>query len=85
MSFLAQPLDHLLQLASVRRPVDIAGQGGRRAHRGLASARTGGDRGKERRWCVLPDGLRAGGLTPGLGMPQGGISVEVEQLGAGLG
>eukprot|EP00964_Phaeocystis_antarctica_P077597 scaffold48181_cov63-Phaeocystis_antarctica.AAC.6 len=61
---LAQPLDHLLQLASPGRVVDLAGQRGGRAHRGLASVRWGGRRNCSRRGCcVLPGELRGGRLA----------------------
>eukprot|EP00964_Phaeocystis_antarctica_P019301 scaffold10665_cov67-Phaeocystis_antarctica.AAC.4 len=86
---LAQPVGHLLQLASPGRVVDLEMQrGGRRAHRGLAIVRWGGRRGGGRlRWrrCVLPDEPRGGRLALGSGVMQGGVAVAVEQLGVGLG
>eukprot|EP00964_Phaeocystis_antarctica_P150737 scaffold118225_cov60-Phaeocystis_antarctica.AAC.3 len=86
---LAQPLDHLLQLALLGRLKDLAGQqGGRRAHRDLTSVRWGGRRGKNgKMWrrCVLPDELRDGFVALTLGPPQGVAAVGGAQLGVGPG
>eukprot|EP00964_Phaeocystis_antarctica_P026356 scaffold14843_cov70-Phaeocystis_antarctica.AAC.2 len=83
---LAQPLDHLLQLASPGRLEDLDGQRGGSAHRGLASVRWGGRRGCGRLWqrCVLSDERRHGCVACVLGPPQGGVAVAVEQLGVRL-
>ena len=43
LSSLAQPLDHLLQLAPLRRPVDLFGKWGGRAHRCSASLGAAGE------------------------------------------
>eukprot|EP00964_Phaeocystis_antarctica_P003709 scaffold1995_cov75-Phaeocystis_antarctica.AAC.2 len=83
----AQPLDHLLQLASRHRLVDLEGQRGGRARRGLVSVRWGGRRGggRLRRRCVLPDEIRGAVLARVFGPLQDGAAVAVEQLGVGLG
>eukprot|EP00964_Phaeocystis_antarctica_P134074 scaffold98312_cov69-Phaeocystis_antarctica.AAC.2 len=76
--FLAQPLDHRLQLASLGRLVDLEGQRGGRAHRRLVRVRWGGRCGGGRRRCVLLGELRGGRVA------QGGAVVVVEQRGVGL-
>eukprot|EP00964_Phaeocystis_antarctica_P114414 scaffold78380_cov61-Phaeocystis_antarctica.AAC.5 len=85
--FLVKPLDHLRQLASLCRLVDLEGKRGIRAHHGLASVRWGGRRGggRLRRRCVLPDELRDGRVALVLSPLQGGAALFVEQLGVGLG
>eukprot|EP00964_Phaeocystis_antarctica_P010163 scaffold5570_cov69-Phaeocystis_antarctica.AAC.2 len=84
---LAQPLGHLLQLASLGRRVNLEGQRGGRAHCGLTSVRRGGRRGSGRLWRrgKLPDELRGGRVALVLGVLQGGVAGAVEQLGVGLG
>ena len=84
---LAQPLDHLLQLASLCRLVDFRGQGGGSAALRLHSVRWGGRRGGGRLWRrgVLPDELRGGCVAVDLGALQSGVAFVVEQLGVGLG
>eukprot|EP00964_Phaeocystis_antarctica_P134526 scaffold98808_cov69-Phaeocystis_antarctica.AAC.14 len=86
-SSLANPLGHLLQLASRGRVVELEGQRGGSAHRGLTSIRWGGRRGGGRlRWrCELPDEIRDGRVALGFGLLQDGVAVFVEQLGVGLG
>ena len=85
---LAHPLDHLLQLTSLRRAVDLDGKRDGRAQRGLASVRWGSRRGggsRLMRRCVLPDEHRGGHVALDLGMLQGSDAVVADQLGVGPG
>ena len=85
---LAQPLDHLLQLAATSGLGNLDGQRDRIGHEHwLASVRRGGRRGGGRlRWrCVLPDELRDGRVELHLSPLQGGVTVLVDQLSVGLG
>eukprot|EP00964_Phaeocystis_antarctica_P120502 scaffold84248_cov61-Phaeocystis_antarctica.AAC.2 len=61
---LLKPLGHLLQLASPGRVVDLEGQRGGRARRGLDGDWWGGRRGggRLRRRCEMPEQLRGGWL-----------------------
>eukprot|EP00964_Phaeocystis_antarctica_P044829 scaffold25775_cov70-Phaeocystis_antarctica.AAC.1 len=79
---LAQPLGHLLQLASLGRLVDLEGQRGGRTHRGLVRVRWGGRRGggRLRRRCVLPDELNGGSVALSLGVLPGGMAAFGAQL-----